>query len=102
MAFGHQQKIAGNVQVEVLHAAHFGQVLVGDLRDVDGADVNLLAADQVQQEIERPLETVGANAIRHDAPPPLRNGEGEQQVAQIAGGYSDEGLILLHLAEHPA
>ena len=80
---GNQQEIAGDVQVKILHAAHFGQVLVGDLRDIDGADVNLLAADQVQQQIERPLEAVGANAIRQDARRPYEMVKGNSRLPRL-------------------
>ena len=60
-----EQKIARDVQVEVLHAGHLGQILVGDLRDVDGADVDLLAAHQVEEQIEGTLERIYAHTVGH-------------------------------------
>ena len=59
----------------LLHARHLGEVLVGDLGDGDGPDVHLLAADQVQQQVERPFEAVYANLVRHAAAP-MRCGTG--------------------------
>ena len=71
---GHQQKIARHIEIERVHARHLGQVLIGNLRNGDGADVHLLATDQVQQEVERPFEAVYANLVRHGRSYETRNG----------------------------
>ena len=63
---GHEEKVARHVQIEAVHAGHLFEVLVGDLGDGDGADVHLLAADQVQKQVEGALETVDANLVGHD------------------------------------
>ena len=44
---GHEQKIARHVEVEILHARDLSEVLVGDLGDRDGANIDFLPAHQV-------------------------------------------------------
>ena len=52
----HQQVLAGDVEVERAHEVEHLQVLLGDERDRDVEDVELVLLDEVQQQIERPLE----------------------------------------------
>lgn len=44
---GHEQKIARHIEVEVLHARDLSEVLVGNLGDRDGANIDFLPAHQV-------------------------------------------------------
>src|SRR5512134_3582414 len=46
---GHHQELARDLEVQRLHEVKVGEVLLGDLRDRDVVDVELLVADQVQQ-----------------------------------------------------
>lgn len=39
----HDEKIARDIEVEILHALDFRKVLVGDVRNRNGADIDLLA-----------------------------------------------------------
>ena len=65
----HEQKVARHVEIEVLHARDLGEVLIGDLGDRDGADIDFLPAHQVQQKIERALEACGADFVGHSFAP---------------------------------
>ena len=56
----HHQEIARDLEVQRLHQVEVGQVLLGDLRDRDVVDVELLVADQVEQDVEGALEDVEA------------------------------------------
>src|SRR5512134_2474814 len=57
----HDEEFARNVQVQRLHRVEIGQVLLRDPRDRDVMDIELVLADQVQQEVERPLEDLEAD-----------------------------------------
>ena len=51
------EELAGLVQVQlVAEGPQVGDELVGDLREGDLGDVELVLADQLQEEVERPLE----------------------------------------------
>ena len=52
----HHQVLAGDVEVQLAHQLEVLEVLLGDLRDRHVGDLELVLADQVQQQIERPLE----------------------------------------------
>ena len=49
----------------MLHALELGEVAVDDARQRDLVDVDLLAGDEVQQQIERPLEHGRDNLVAH-------------------------------------
>jgi hypothetical protein len=51
----HVNKLARHVDVELSYALDINQVLRRDLRDGDIIDVDVLLADQVQQQVERPF-----------------------------------------------
>ncbi len=68
----HQQVLAGDVEVELPHHVEVFEVLLGDLRDGDVGDLHLVQADQVQQEIEGPLEGREHHRIRRTAGAPRR------------------------------
>ena len=59
----HHDEVAGDVEVELLHALDLCQVLVCDLRDADGADVHLLLAHQLQQQVEGALVGLELHAV---------------------------------------
>ena len=52
----HHQELPRHVQVEVLHQVDVVEVLLRDDRDRDVVDVHLVLLDEVQQQIQRPLE----------------------------------------------
>src|SRR5512141_64893 len=55
---GHHQELARDLEVQRLQHVEVGEVLLGDPGDGDVVDVELLLADQVQQDVEGPLEDV--------------------------------------------
>ena len=57
---GHHEELAGDVEVELLHQLDRVEVLLRDERDRDVVDVHLVLLDEVQQQIERPLEVARA------------------------------------------
>ena len=64
---GNQQELGGHLEVQRLHGPQLAQIRVHDDRQADLVDVHLLLEDQVQQEIERPLEHRGGNVDGHVA-----------------------------------
>ena len=46
---------AAKIDVEVANVLDVGQILRGDLRDWNVIDVDVLLANQVQQQVERPV-----------------------------------------------
>ena len=52
----HHHELARHVQVQLLHQVQVLHVLARDGRDGDVVDVDLVLADEVQQQVERPLE----------------------------------------------
>ncbi len=61
----HQDEVARDLEVEVLHALDLLEVLVGDLRDRDRADGDLLAVDQLKQQVEGTGIGLRANLVAH-------------------------------------
>ena len=55
---GHHQKLAGEIEIQLLHQLDRFEVLCGDERDGDIVDVQLVFLDEVKQQIERTLEAV--------------------------------------------
>ena len=53
---GHDEKLPGHLQVQLLHRAQDGQVLFGDCFQGYIVDVDLVLANQEEQQVERPLE----------------------------------------------
>src|SRR5690606_13486845 len=62
---GEEEELRGHLEVHLLHEADVGQVLIGDLRDRHLGDIQLVALDEVEQEIERAFEAVEADRDRH-------------------------------------
>jgi hypothetical protein len=52
----HHHELAGHVEVHLLHQVQVLHVPARDGRDGDVVDVDLVAADQVQEQVERTLE----------------------------------------------
>ena len=52
----HHHELAGDVEVQLLHQVQILHVLAGDRSNGDVVDVDLLATNQVQEEVERSLE----------------------------------------------
>jgi hypothetical protein len=52
----HDEELAGNVEIQLLHQVDVFQILLRDQRDRNVVDVDLVPLDQVQQQIERALE----------------------------------------------
>ena len=52
---GGVNKVAGNIHVCFLQMFDIAEKLCGDLCDRDVIDVDILLADQVQQQVERPV-----------------------------------------------
>jgi len=53
---GHDEKLAGHVQIQLLHQRDVGEVLLGDERDRDVVDVHLIFLDEMNQQVERPFK----------------------------------------------
>ncbi len=53
---GHQEILAGQIDVQRLRLVHVLEVPVGDEADGDVEDVELVLLDEREQQIERPLE----------------------------------------------
>ena len=64
---GDEEELGGEVEVEALHALELDQVAVDDAAQRDLVDVDLLAGDEVEQEVERALEDGRADLVRHSA-----------------------------------
>ncbi len=60
----HFQKFTGQVQTEVLNLANRQQKLLGDLCNRNIENIDILLANQMQQQIERTLETIQLNKKR--------------------------------------
>ncbi len=71
---GHDEEIAGDVDVEALVIAELlevgdvGHVGVGDASDGDIVDIEFIALDQVEEEIERAVIDVELNAVLQGTP----------------------------------
>ena len=53
---GHQQILAGDVDVELVHQIEVLEILLPDRGDRDLRDLHLVDPDQMEQQIEGPLE----------------------------------------------
>ena len=60
---GHGQKLAGRVHVQLVHAAHRGQILLGDFGNEYILDIHLRAGNQVQQQVERAFKLLEGDVI---------------------------------------
>src|SRR5439155_20800078 len=60
-----QEELGGDVEVHVTHAVELGQVGVDDRAERHLVQVDLFLQDQVEQEVERPLEHRGRDGVRH-------------------------------------
>ena len=69
---GDQEKLGGDLEVELLHAIQLAEVRINDLVQVDLVEIDLLAQDQVQQQIERTVEHRRVDLVRHRRDPRRR------------------------------
>ena len=53
---GHQEVLARHIDIQILHHLDVGEVLLADLGDGDIDDFDFVLPNQVEQEIQRPLE----------------------------------------------
>ena len=60
---GHDEELAGHVEVHLLHQIEVLEVLLRDQRDRDVVDVQLVLLDEVQEQIERALEIDQADRV---------------------------------------
>ncbi len=62
---GHDEEFAGDVEVQLLNELHIGQVLVRDASDGDLGNVELVALDQIEQEIKRAFKALQPDCNRY-------------------------------------
>jgi hypothetical protein len=60
----HDEELPRHVEVHLLHQIDVVQILFRDERDRDVVDVQLVLLDEVNEQIERPLEVVEPDRIR--------------------------------------
>jgi hypothetical protein len=60
----HEQVLAGDLEVQLAHELEVLEVAIGDEADRDLEDVELVLLDQVQEQVERPLEIGKRDADR--------------------------------------
>jgi hypothetical protein len=60
----HDEKLARHVEIQLLHQREIGEVLLGDQRDRYVVDVHLALANEMNQQIERPLERIELDLVR--------------------------------------
>jgi len=54
----HVNKLGGNVHIELANLLHIAQILRRDARNGNVVNINILLADQVQQQVQRPVENL--------------------------------------------
>ena len=69
------------------------EVLIGDARDGYVRDLDLLFADQVEQEIEGPLEEIQAHRVGQRTPPSACGGCGAPQL-QVLLEVTEPGISV--------
>ena len=60
-----QQELGGDLEVEVLQTVQFGHIAIHDATQRDLVEVHLFVEDEVQEEVERPLEDLGLHVVGH-------------------------------------
>jgi hypothetical protein len=60
----HDEELARNIQVQLLHQGDVGEVLLGDERNRDVVDVHLVLANEVNQQVKRSLERIELDLVR--------------------------------------
>nr|WP_263429880.1 hypothetical protein [Nannocystis pusilla] len=84
----HHQVVARDLEVELAHDVEVLEVLLGDERDRDVEDVELVLAHEVQQQVERALEHLELDRVdRARRPLPL---------ARAWGALAEARASLLH------
>jgi hypothetical protein len=59
----HDEKLTGHAQIQLLHGLDIDQILLRDHGDGNVVDIDLVLLDQVNEQIERPLEVLDTNLI---------------------------------------
>ena len=95
----HLQELPRPVQVVRLHAPDGVEELVGDLRDGDVEDLDVLRADQVQEEVQRAVESLQLDDERLRSVG-LAEGERPAFLDEIEGGAAVERGPFLLLVRH--
>ena len=60
-----EKELGGHLEIEPFHAFELDQIGIDDVGQPDVVQLDLLAQDQVQEQVERALEHRGVNLIRH-------------------------------------
>ncbi len=60
----HHEELSRDVEIQLLHQRDEAEVLLGDERDGDVVDVHLVLANEVDQQVERPLERIELDPVR--------------------------------------
>ena len=95
---GHHQELPGHVEIELLHHLDVQQVLLGNQRDGDVVDVDLVLANEVQQQVERSLEPHQLDAV--GMPGLLTFGLGVAHIGHLfAQANPDQRIFGTHLAQ---
>ena len=76
---GHDQEVAGELDVELVETLEMLEELVGDRRDGDVENVHLVLLDEVEEQVERAVEGVERDGVGHEKRHPWRS---SSRVAQ--------------------
>ena len=52
---GHEDKFGVEIDIALAGGVQISEILGGDVRDGDVADIDFLAPDQVEEQVERPI-----------------------------------------------
>ena len=61
---GHEDELRADIEIHLARLIEISQILRSDGGDRDVADVDLLLADQIQQQIERPVVVIEMDVQR--------------------------------------
>jgi hypothetical protein len=59
----HHQEFPRDIQVQLLHQPEVAEILLGNEGNRDVVDVHLVLANEVQEEIQRPLERLELDLV---------------------------------------
>src|SRR5258708_31977772 len=69
---GHHEELPGRFEIQFLDQIEVAEVFLGDTRDGDVVNIEIILADQKQQEVQRPFEVLQANVNRFHQLSPFR------------------------------
>ena len=90
---GNENEVARHVEVEVAHALDLLEVLIGDLRDRDGADRDFLPGHELEQQVEKARRSSKSHLIRH------LHHRLHQKVVKVSCGKVQEGADRIDAKE---